>query len=227
MENGMYEALLIEDDREIRKIICDYFHYENPQRFVVSSAKDGYEGIRMGKEKDYDIIFLDIMLPGVDGFEVLRSLREGSIVPVIFLTARGREEDRLYGYSLGCDDYMIKPFSIKELSAKAKAILKRVGKESMNPVLQIGDISLNPATFQVTAAGCEVKLSPKQFALLKYLMENQGIVLSRDAILDRVWGYYYEGSDRVVDNHIKRLRKTLGFAGKQIKTVVTKGYTIV
>lgn len=222
--------LLVEDDAQIREVVTDYFLAKGEGRILLDCAKDGIEGRILTKQREYDLVLLDIMLPGMDGFSLCRNIREHSIVPIIFLTARGQEEDRLYGYSLGCDDYVVKPFSIAELFAKTQALLKRSKGMLEANVLRSGDIELNPATFQVTVTeagtGKEVELAPKEYALLKYFMENKGIVLTRDMLLNRIWGYDYMGNDRIVDNHVKKLRKALGTAGTQIKTVVTQGYRL-
>lgn len=222
--------LLVEDDVQIREVIADYFLAKGAGSIVLDCAKDGIEGEILTKQRDYDLVLLDIMLPGMDGFALCRSIRRQATVPIIFLTARGQEEDRLYGYSLGCDDYIVKPFSIAELFAKTQALLKRSRGMLNTNVLRAADIELNPATFQVMVkTGDEsraVELPPKEYALLKYFMENKGIVLSRDMLLNRVWGYDYMGNDRIVDNHVKKLRKALGTAGTQIKTVVTQGYRL-
>lgn len=222
--------LLVEDDVQIREVIADYFLAKGAGSIVLDCAKDGIEGEILTKQRDYDLVLLDIMLPGMDGFALCRSIRRQATVPIIFLTARGQEEDRLYGYSLGCDDYIVKPFSIAELFAKTQALLKRSRGMLNTNVLRAADIELNPATFQVMVkTGDEsraVELPPKEYALLKYFMENKGIVLSRDMLLNRVWGYDYMGNDRIVDNHVKKLRKALETAGTQIKTVVTQGYRL-
>lgn len=222
--------LLVEDDVQIREVIADYFLAKGAGSIVLDCAKDGIEGEILTKQRDYDLVLLDIMLPGMDGFSLCRSIRRQATVPIIFLTARGQEEDRLYGYSLGCDDYVVKPFSIAELFAKTQALLKRSRGMLNTNILRAADIELNPATFQVMVkTGDEsrtVELPPKEYALLKYFMENKGIVLSRDMLLNRVWGYDYMGNDRIVDNHVKKLRKALGTAGTQIKTVVTQGYRL-
>lgn len=222
--------LLVEDDVQIREVVADYFLAKGEGRIVLDCAMDGIEGEILTARQEYDLVLLDIMLPGMDGFSLCRSIRRHSIVPIIFLTARGQEEDRLYGYSLGCDDYMVKPFSIAELFAKAQALLNRSKGMLKTNVLRVADIELNPITFRVTVKTKDesrpVELAPKEYALLKYFMENKGIVLSRDMLLNRVWGYDYMGNDRIVDNHVKKLRKALGTAGTQIKTVVTQGYRL-
>lgn len=226
-----YQVLLVEDDPQIREVIEDFFSGKEGNKINIVSAENGNKGLDYIYDKEYDLVLLDVMLPGVDGFELCRELRSLSNCPIIFLTARGQESDVLYGYSLGCDDYIVKPFSLNELYAKVNALLKRskglVGAEELN----CGKIYLNPATFvvRVLENGKEqtIDLPPKEYTILKYLLEHKNQVVAREQILFRVWGYDYEGNERVVDNHVKKLRKALGIAGAQIKTVVTKGYKIV
>ncbi|MBP3352031.1 MAG: response regulator transcription factor [Lachnospiraceae bacterium] len=221
-----YQVLLVEDDAQIREVIEDFFVAKGQGEIELHIAKDGTEGLAAVYEWEYDLCLLDIMLPGADGFEVCRTIRENSIVPIIFLTARGREEDVLYGYQLGCDDYMVKPFSLAELYAKCQALIKRSKGMVACPEIVCGEIRLDPVRFTVTIGDERVDLPPKQYTLLKYLMENKERVLERELLLTRIWGYDYEGGERVVDNHIKKLRKALGDAGAQIKTVMKKGYKI-
>lgn len=221
-----YQVLLVEDDAQIREVIEDFFAAKGQGEIELHIAKDGTEGLAAVYEREYDLCLLDIMLPGADGFEICRAIRENSIVPIIFLTARGREEDVLYGYQLGCDDYMVKPFSLAELYAKCQALIKRSKGMITCPEMVCGEIRLDPVRFTVTIGEKQVDLPPKQYALLKYLMENKDRVLDRELLLTRIWGYDYEGGERVVDNHIKKLRKALGSAGWQIKTVLKKGYKI-
>lgn len=221
-----YHILLVEDDAQIREIIGDYFSAKKDEKFILDMAKDGEEGMDYIYEREYDLVLLDIMLPGMDGFSLCRMIRRNSICPIIFLTARGREEDILYGYDLGCDDYIVKPFSLAELYAKVKAMIKRAKGMVGSLILTCGNITLNPASFEVTANGENVELPPKEYMILKYLMEHKNLVVERDTLLLRIWGYDYDGNERVVDNHVKKLRKALGQAGGQIKTVITKGYKI-
>lgn len=221
-----YTILLVEDDRQIQEVIEDYFSAKGDGLINVICAHDGDKGLSLIREKEFDLVILDVMLPEIDGFSLCREIRRDSIVPVLFLTARAREEDILYGYELGCDDYIVKPFSPAELYAKVNAQLKRAKGMVIEKELVCGKIRINLITLQVTAAGNKTELAPKEFALLKYLMEHKNWVVSRDTLLDKIWGIDYFGSDRVVDNHIKKLRKALGDAGKQIKTVVTKGYKL-
>ncbi len=221
-----HHILLVEDDAQIREIIGDYFSEKGEDLFLLDMAKDGDEGMEYIYEKEYDLVLLDIMLPGTDGFTLCRNIRKNSICPIIFLTARGREEDILYGYDLGCDDYIVKPFSLAELYAKVKAMIKRAKGMVASPMLTCGSISLNPSTFEVTVKEQSIELPPKEYMILKYLIEHKNLVVGRDTLLLRIWGYDYEGNERVVDNHVKKLRKALGDAGSQIKTVITKGYKI-
>lgn len=221
-----YHILMVEDDPQIREIVYDYFSERANDKIKLYMARDGNEGMERIYEREYDLVILDIMLPGLDGFTLCRELRKKSICPVIFLTARGREEDILYGYGIGCDDYMVKPFSLAELYAKINALLKRAKGLVGVTELTCGSISLNPAKLQVLVNGDEVVLPPKEYALLKYLMEHKGRVVERETLLTCIWGYDYEGNERVVDNHIKNLRKALGDAGHEIRTVITKGYTM-
>lgn len=227
----MYHILLVEDDSQIREVITDYVSQNGEGELVVYSAIDGKMGLEKINERNYDLVLLDIMLPDFDGFTICREIRKKSIVPIIFLTARGLEEDILFGYKLGCDDYIVKPFSLATLYAKIQALLKRSKGLIGATVLTCGLISLNPVSYEVTV-GYEasnihkIDLPPKQYTLLKYLIENKNSVISRDVLLNQVWGYDYMGQDRVVDNHIKKLRKALGLAGKQIKTVIGAGYKI-
>lgn len=220
-----YNILLVEDDKQIREVIEDYIS-EKPEDMNLETAADGSIGLSMIMDKDYDLILLDIMLPGIDGFRIMREIRKSKDVPVIFLTARSREDDKLYGYELGCDDYICKPFSLAELYAKMIALLKRSKGMVMNTTIHCGQISLDKRSLTVCASGETIYLAPKEFELLSLFMNNPDRVYSRDLLLDLVWGKDYYGTDRVVDNHIKKLRKSLGTAGGQIKTVISKGYKI-
>lgn len=222
-----YNILIVEDDNQIREVISDFFADKSEGEINVETACDGDEGLECVYENEYDLIMLDVMMPGADGFTICKEVRKNSIVPIIFITARGREEDVLYGYDLGCDDYIVKPFSIAELYAKTNALLKRSKGLVGSSEIVCGNITINPTKLIVTVGGREVDLPPKQYALLKYLMENKNLVIDRELLLTRIWGYDFEGTDRVVDNHIKKLRNALGAAGGQIKTVITKGYKIV
>ncbi|MBE6902763.1 MAG: response regulator transcription factor [Ruminococcaceae bacterium] len=220
-----YKVLLVEDDPNIREVIEDYFSAKGDE-IKLSCATDGEQGLARITEGGYDLIMLDVMLPHIDGFSLCRQIRRSSDVPVLFLTARAREEDVLYGYELGCDDYIVKPFSLAELYAKTNALLKRAKGTVISRELVCGAIRMELLTLRVTVDGSEAELAPKEFALLKYLIEHKNWVVDRETLLNRIWGYDYFGGDRVVDNHIKKLRKALGSAGDQIKTVIKKGYKL-
>ena len=221
-----YRMLCVEDDSQIREIIEDYFTSKTDNDFEVFSAENGIVAEKMLSENEYDLILLDVMLPYLDGFSLCRMIRKKSDVPVIFLTARTLEEDVLLGFETGCDDYITKPFSLAKLYAKCIALLNRAKGTVIDETITIGKIRINPNSMEVTANGTKVDLANKEFELLKYLADHKNWVVSRDSILNAIWGYEYEGGDRVVDNHIKKLRKSLGSAGEQIKTVISKGYKL-
>ncbi|SEH42268.1 DNA-binding response regulator, OmpR family, contains REC and winged-helix (wHTH) domain [Ruminococcus flavefaciens] len=221
----MKKILLIEDDTEICEVIKNYFNTKGTEVSAVNSGGEAFDIIR-SDDMDYELVLLDIMLPETDGFTLCRQLRMRSDIPVIFITARGREEDILYGYDLGCDDYIVKPFLLSVLYSKCEALVRRAGSNDDSKVLNCGGISLDTMTLRCFAEGTEVELPPKEFAILRYLLEHENWVVTRDTLLDRIWGYDYFGSDRVVDNHIKKLRKALGSAGAQIKTLVGRGYKL-
>lgn len=221
-----YRILLVEDDSQIREIIQDYFSDKSNGEFIMDTAGGGFAGQEKCAENDYDIVLLDVMLPELDGFCICRELRKRSDVPIIFITARNQERDKLYGYQLGCDDYVSKPFSLAELYAKATALIKRAKGTVRDEGVIVGSICLNPYRYTVYVSGEEVRLAPIEFAILNVLMENRGKVVSRESLLIRLWGYDFDGNDRVVDNHIKKLRKALGPASSQIKTVIKLGYKL-
>ncbi len=221
-----YRMLCVEDDSQIREIIEDYFTSKTDNNFEVFSAENGIAAEKMLSENEYDLILLDVMLPYLDGFSLCRMIRKKSDVPVIFLTARTLEEDVLLGFETGCDDYITKPFSLAKLYAKCIALLNRAKGTVIDETITIGKIRINPNSMEVTVGGTKVDLANKEYELLKYLADHKNWVVSRDSILNAIWGYEYEGGDRVVDNHIKKLRKSLGSAGEQIKTVISKGYKL-
>lgn len=221
-----YRLLLVEDDPELREIITDYFIEKSSGTFDMDCTGTGSEGLYKCMECEYDLLLLDVMLPEIDGFTLCRELRKKSDVPIIFITARHSEADRLHGYNLGCDDYIVKPFSLAELYAKVTALIKRAKGTIGSGMLISGRIRLNPYRCTVHVDDTEVILAPKEFAILKILMENKGRLVSRERLLSRVWGYDFEGNDRVVDNHVKKLRKALGEGALQIKTLIKRGYRI-
>ena len=228
-----YHILLAEDDPQITEVIADYFSDKHEETIQLACVPDGTAALERLSAEAFDLVMLDVMMPGIDGFSLCREIRGAKSnatpadVPLLFLTARAREEDLLYGYALGCDDYIIKPFSLAALYAKCIALLKRSSGTLLQAAeLVCGGIRMDLRTLAVTADGQPVTLAPKEFALLRFLMEHKNWVISREMLLDRVWGTDYFGGDRVVDNHIKKLRKALGSAGKQIRTVISQGYQL-
>lgn len=218
------KILLIEDDLQICKVIQKYFNDQGEEIILVTDGNAALSHIEQ-EIKNYSLILLDIMLPGADGFTICRSIRKNSDIPVIFITAKGREEDILHGYALGCDDYIVKPFLLSALYAKCCALVKRTEKQT-DSMLTCGAITLDRRKLTCYVNGQEVELTPKGFAILYYMMEHESWVIDRDTLLTKVWGDDYFGIDRVVDNHIKRLRKALGSAGGQIHTVFGRGYKL-
>ena len=223
----MARILIVEDSAQIREAVTDFFVERSNGAFAVEAAADGDEGLAAVRENEYDIVILDIMLPGASGYDICRKLREKSDCPIIFLTALGTEDNILLGYEMGADEYMTKPFSLMILYTKCLVLLDRKVKKEKERVLESGDIKLYPSRMQVFAGSKEVELAFKEYFLLKALLENKGHVLSRQKLLDLVWGTDYFGNDRVVDTHIKNIRHKLGPSGNQIKTVIGSGYKTV
>lgn len=219
-----YHILIAEDEPKIRALLQDYFVSKAD---CVTAAENGVQALELARSGSYDAVLLDIMMPGLDGFGVCRALRRGSDVPILFLTALSDEEDKLFGYELGADDYITKPFSLSVLYAKIEALIKRRrGNMMTGNVLQAGKLSIRLSSHQVFAEGTEVKLTPKEYALLECLMKHKNLVLSREQLLVKCWGYDYEGEARAVDTHIKRLREKLGEHASCIRTVVKAGYRL-
>ncbi|ASW42590.1 response regulator transcription factor [Clostridium isatidis] len=214
--------LIIEDETRIRFLLRDYFLKED---FNIIEAADGDEGLNYFVNNKIDLVILDIMMPKVDGITVLEMIRKVSTVPVILLTAKGQEEDKLFGYEMGADDYITKPFSPKVLVAKVKALLKRTSdEENFSSIKDFNGLTINKLSHEVKVNGEIINLSPKEFELLVYLSDNAGIALSRDTILDNVWGIDYYGDIRTVDTNIKRLREKLKEKACYIVTVRGSGY---
>ena len=218
--------LLAEDERDMREVLCDYFTAKSGGELTMISAPDGNTALHLIETQPFDLLLLDIMLPGTDGFALCRAAREQGDAPVLFVTAREDEQDKLYGYGLGADDYVVKPFSLAVLYAKAQALLRRSRGMTAEEVLTAGALLLDPARGTVTADGQRIDLPPKEFALLRVLMERKNRVLTRDELLNLAWGWDFDGSDRVVDSHIKKLRRALGTHADCIKTVVKRGYKL-
>ena len=223
-----FHILMVEDDSQICEVVEDCFKEKSEGELEIEFAVDGDTAMEMLYETEYDLVLLDVMLPKVSGFEICRYIRGDSICPVIFVTARGRQEDILKGYELGADDYVVKPFSIAELYAKINALLKRSKGMVIAKEINCGQIWLNPVTLRVYVGDkrTEVNLPAKEYHLLKVLMEHADQIVSRDFLLIRIWGYDFDGNERVVDNHIKKLRKALGENGSQIQTVFGRGYRL-
>lgn len=218
--------LLAEDERDMREVLCDYFTAKSGGELTMISAPDGNTALHLIETQPFDLLLLDIMLPGTDGFALCRAARKQGDAPVLFVTAREDEQDKLHGYGLGADDYVVKPFSLAVLYAKAQALLRRSRGMTAAEVLRAGALELDPARGTVTADGQRIDLPPKEFALLRALMERKNRVLTRDELLDLAWGWDYDGTDRVIDGHIKKLRRALGKHADCIKTVVKRGYKL-
>ena len=220
----MQRILVVDDEDGIRDIIRQYLEFEG---FAFEEASDGVQAIEQVKAKDISLVLMDVMMPNCDGITALRKIREFSDVPVILLTAKGEEYDKVFGFDLGADDYVVKPFSPRELMSRIKAILKRVEKNQPEPKdesYRFKGLEVNPASYEVKIDGEKVTMTPKEFELLVYFIQNKGKVITRDTILNKIWGYDFFGDTRTVDTHIKMLRSNLGEYRELIKTVWGVGY---
>lgn len=219
------KILVVDDESRMRKLVRDFLQREN---FEVLEAGDGSEALDLFFEnQDVALIILDVMMPKMDGWQVCREVRAYSKVPIIMLTARSDEKDELQGFELGVDEYISKPFSPKILVARVEAILRRTGKSQQDgEVLEAGGIRLDKAAHMAEIDGKSVDLSYKEFELLAYFLENKGIALSREKILNNVWNYDYFGDARTIDTHVKKLRSKLGEKGELIKTIWGMGYKL-
>lgn len=216
------KILVVDDESRMRKLVRDFLVKQN---FDVLEAGDGEQALDIFfEEKDIALVILDVMMPKMDGWQVCREIRNYSKVPIIMLTAKGDESDELQGFDLGVDEYITKPFSPKILVARVEAILRRSNLLTSEDIISAGGIELNKAAHQVTIDGKDVELSYKEFELLTYFMNNQGIALSREKILNNVWNYDYFGDARTIDTHVKKLRSKLGEKGELIKTIWGMGY---
>lgn len=223
----MYDVkiLIVEDDDRIREILAKYMKKE---KFEIDEAPDGKKAMELFDDNKYDLAVLDVMLPDKDGWSILKHIREmDREMPVIMLTARSEEEDRLFGFELGADDYVTKPFSAKELVARVKVQLKKSRRSVLDAMVVIGNIKINTEYRQVYVNDKAVELTPIEYSLLQYFADNLNIALTRDQILNSVWGFDYFGDERTVDTHVKRLRKKLLDEGDKIKTVRGHGYRMV
>lgn len=216
------KVLVVDDESRMRKLVRDFLVKKD---FEVIEAEDGEKAIDIFfSDKDISLVILDVMMPKMDGWQVCREIRAHSQVPVIMLTAKSDERDELLGFELGVDEYISKPFSPKILVARVEAILRRTSGLSADDILRAGAIEINKAAHEVTIDGKNVELSYKEFELLTYFVENQGIALSREKILNSVWNYDYFGDARTIDTHVKKLRSKLGDKGDYIKTIWGMGY---
>ena len=216
------KILIADDEARMRALVRDYLRMKG---FQVLEAENGREALEVfQREPDIALILLDVMMPEMDGFETLKELRHISDVPVLMLTARAEEQDELQGFSLGADEYIAKPFSPKVLLARIDAILKRTSAGAGDEQLEAAGICLDERAHEVTVDGKKVELSFKEFELLRYFLENQGIALSREKILNHVWNYDYFGDARTIDTHVKKLRAKMGEKGALIRTIWGMGY---
>ncbi|MCR5482353.1 MAG: response regulator transcription factor [Clostridia bacterium] len=220
----MYKLLIVDDEQKIREVIKEYSQFNG---YETQEAQDGMEAVALCRENDYDLIIMDVMMPKLDGFSACKEIRKFKDIPVIMLSARGEEYDKLFGFELGVDDYVVKPFSPKELMARVNAVLSRhrttdssVGEDT----LDFEGLSINIPARSVSVDGKKVELTPKEYDLLFYLVQNKNRALSRDKLLSDIWGYDFFGDDRTIDTHIKNLRNNLGKYRNFIVTLRGVGY---
>lgn len=213
--------LICDDEKLIRNVIKEYLELEND---TIYEAANGYDAIEQCKKNHIDFIIMDIMMPKMDGYQAVKEIKKAYDIPCLMLSARNEEVDKLLGFELGIDDYMTKPFSPKELVARIKAITRRSEKEQTKEIYTFGGLKVNHQAHEVSVDGKIVNLTPKEYELLKYLMDNKNIALSREQLLSSIWGYDFYGDDRTVDTHIKTLRNQLGKYRDTIKTIRKVGY---
>ena len=218
----MYRILVVDDEENIRRLIKKYAEFEG---HAVVEAKDGREAIRMTRDGGYDLLVVDIMMPELDGFSACREIRKFSSVPIILLSARGEEYDKINGFGIGVDDYVVKPFSPKELMLRIDAIMKRTGAAAPpSEVIVAGGVRADVTARIVYVDGERVALTPKEYDLLFYMMKNKNIALTREKLITEVWGWDYYGDDRTLDTHVKLLRRSLGEWSRMIVTLRGVGY---
>ncbi len=219
------KLLIVDDEEKIRKLIAKYALFEG---YEISEAENGMQAVEMARSEAYDLIVLDIMMSELDGFSAAREIRKNSEVPIIFLSARGEEYDKIHGFELGVDDYVVKPFSPRELMMRVGAVLKRSAQTtepaSTHERVQLENMVVDFTARQVSIDGVELELSPKEYELLFFMVRNRGIALTRDRLISEVWGYDFFGDDRTLDTHIKLLRKQLGDYARYITTLRGVGY---
>ena len=220
----MAKLLIVDDEEKIREVVREYAEFEG---YEVSEAADGREAVSLCRIEDFDLIIMDIMMPKLDGYSACKEIKKEKDIPIIMMSARGEEYDKLFGFELGIDDYVTKPFSPKELMARVHAVLNRAGaekKDAVPAVLKFGGLTIDPAGRSVSVDGKKIDLTPKEYDLLFYLVENRNIALSRDKLLQDVWGYDFFGDDRTIGKHIKNLRNNLGPYRDMIVTLRGVGY---
>ena len=219
----MTRILVTDDEQKIREMIRKYAEFEG---FTVDEAKDGFDAVNKADKEKYDLIIMDVMMPNLDGFSAVKEIKKKDPnVPVIMLSALGEEYDKIHGFDVGVDDYVVKPFSTKELMMRIHAILQRTNADTVdNEKFVLKDLVIDYAARTVTIKNERIQLSPKEYELLVYLVKNRGIALTREKILETVWGYDFFGDDRTLDTHVKLLRKNLGDYNKYIVTLRGVGY---
>ena len=219
----MKRLLIVDDEDKIREVIKEYAEFSG---YVAEEAADGMSAIGMVKLNDYDLIIMDVMMPKLDGFSAVKEIQKIKSIPVIMLSARGEEHDKLFGFELGIDDYVVKPFSPKELMARVNAVLNRVdaSDKSSQTIEKFDGLEVNFAARTISVDGKRIELTPKEYDLLFYMIQNKNIALSRDRLLSDIWGYDFFGDDRTIDTHVKNLRNSLGPYRKFIVTLRGVGY---
>lgn len=220
----MSKLLIVDDEANIREVVREYAEFSG---YDVEEAEDGIQAVSLCRIHDYDLIIMDIMMPKLDGFSACKEIKKEKDIPVIMMSARGEEYDKLFGFELGIDDYVTKPFSPKELMARVNAVLNRTkarAKDALPEVLSFSGLTIDAAGRSVTVDGKKIELTPKEYDLLFYLVKNKNIALSRDKLLQDVWGYDFFGDDRTIDTHIKNLRNNLGPYRDMIVTLRGVGY---
>ncbi len=216
--------LIVEDEAKLRRVVCDWFLSKGD---LPAEAENGIRALELIEENEFDAVLLDIMIPGLDGLRVCRAVRKNNDVPIIFISALSDDEDKLKGFELGADDYVTKPFSLSVLYAKTEALIKRNRRSVLaGDRIKAADIVMECSSGKVFAKGRPVELTPKESALLMCLMQNKNVIMSREQLLVKCWGYDFDGEIRVVDTQIKRLREKLGETGRCIKTVIKQGYRL-
>ncbi len=220
----MAKLLIVDDEEKIREVVREYAEFEG---YEVAEAADGREAVSLCRIENFDLIIMDIMMPKLDGYSACKEIKKEKDIPIIMMSARGEEYDKLFGFELGIDDYVTKPFSPKELMARVNAVLNRsraAKKDTLPEILRFGGLTIDPAGRSVSVDGKKIDLTPKEYDLLFYLVENKNIALSRDKLLQDVWGYDFFGDDRTIDTHIKNLRNNLGPYRDMIVTLRGVGY---